>query len=88
VGPGRHQVGRRGCQGRAGLATGTEAVVGHGRSVGREGVGVGVKFSQTSVMAWYIHRLTDECTVLSSSVQTILLSDVSRNIIQLYRGTT
>jgi hypothetical protein len=44
------------------------------RHVGREGVGVGMKSSQTSVTARYIRWLTDEYpTTLSSSVQTTFL---------------
>jgi hypothetical protein len=53
---------------------------------GREGVGVGVKSSQASVKARYVHWLTDEytatyirqltneCTMLNSLVQVTFLS--------------
>jgi hypothetical protein len=54
------------------------------RHVGREGVGVGMKSSQTSVTARYIRWLTDEYTAtLSSSVQTTFLGEECSPVIFL-----
>jgi uncharacterized membrane protein len=66
----------------------------------RRGVGVGTKSSETSIMARYIHRLTDEytatyihrltneCTRLSSSVQaTFLGADIEEYSPVIFLGT-
>jgi hypothetical protein len=49
---------------------------------------VGLSHSQMSVMAWYIHQLTNECTELSSSVHAIFLTAGTKEyILVIFLGT-
>jgi hypothetical protein len=67
-----HGMGSRG-GGGGGLKKKIQCVEGTVQRSGREGVGTGVKSSQTLVKVWYICRLTNEYTGLSFSVHATFL---------------